>query len=292
MQKTSVSGQIKKFLEQEIIAIENYLKGDCIFYYGVISPLIIKGFRTIIENLKTNGLKKRLIFFLNTTGGSVETVEKMVEIIRYHYSEIYFVVPDEALSAGTILCMSGDKIYMDYSSSLGPIDPQILKDDQNWVPALGYLDQVEKMIQKSKENQLTNAEFIILQNQDIAVLNSIEQAKKLTITLLEKWLVEYKFKDWKIHQTNPDKKRKPVTKKEKEERAKEIAEMLADNKKWHSHARKISIHTLSKELKLQIEDYSKDKTLQKLIRSYNDTLIDYVTKYEKHQIFLHSKNWF
>ena len=27
------------------------------------------------------------------------------------------------MSAGTIWCMSADKIFMDYSSSLGPIDP-------------------------------------------------------------------------------------------------------------------------------------------------------------------------
>ena len=36
---------------------------------------------------------------------------------------------------------------MDYTSSLGPIDPQI-HNGKEFVPALGYLDQVEKMIQK------------------------------------------------------------------------------------------------------------------------------------------------
>ena len=61
--------------------------------------------------------------FLNTPGGNAEIVEKLVEIIRFHYKELYFVVPDEAMSAGTIFCLAGDKIFMDYSSSLGPIDP-------------------------------------------------------------------------------------------------------------------------------------------------------------------------
>ena len=100
----------------------------------------------------------RLVVFLNTPGGSAETVEKMVSVIRFHYEEVYFVVPDYAMSAGTILCMSGDKIYMDYSSSLGPIDPQVYN-GKNWVPALGYLDKVEELIEKSANNELTEAEF-------------------------------------------------------------------------------------------------------------------------------------
>lgn len=52
------------------------------------------------------------------------------------------MVPDCAMSAGTIFCMAGDKIWMGYYSSLGPIDPQVFN-GKNWVPALGYLDKVE-----------------------------------------------------------------------------------------------------------------------------------------------------
>ena len=107
-----------------------------------------------------------MIVFLNTPGGSAETVEKMVSIIRFHYKEVYFVIPDYAMSAGTILCMSGDKIYMDYSSSLGPIDPQVYN-GKNWVPALGYLDKVEELIGKSAKDELTEAEFLILQKLDL-----------------------------------------------------------------------------------------------------------------------------
>lgn len=237
-----------------------------------------------------NGERNRLVVFLNSPGGSAETVEKMVEIIRHHYSEVYFVVPDEAMSAGTILCMSGDKIYMDYSSSLGPIDPQVFN-GKDWVPALGYLDQVEKMIKKSADNELTEAELIILQNQDLAMLSQFEQAKNLTITLLKKWLVEYKFKDWSKHQTTPEKLGADVTQEEKEERAEEIASILSNNKIWHSHGRKISASTLTNVLKLKIEDYSNDNDLQAKIRSYNDFLIDYINRHEA-RFFLHSRCYF
>ena len=157
------------------------------------------------------------------------SVEKLVEIVRFHYAEVFFVVPDEAMSAGTIFCMSGDKIYMDYTSSLGPIDPQI-HNGKDWVPALGYLDQVERMIKRSASGELTDAELLIFQTQDLAMLSRYEQAKNLTITLLKKWLVEYKFKDWLTHQTAPALLGQPVTHEQRVARAEEIATLLSDNK--------------------------------------------------------------
>ena len=282
---------VKDLLYERIIALEDYFEGDCIFYYGVIFPSLEKRFREFIELLQDEGAnRKRLIVFLHTAGGSIETVEKMVEIIRHHYCEVYFVVPDEAMSAGTIFCMSGNKIYMDYSSSLGPIDPQVYN-GSDWVPALGYLDQVERMIEKSANNQLTEAELVILQSQDLAMLSQFEQAKNLTITLVKRWLVEYKFRDWSIHRTDPNKKGKKVNRKEKEARAEEIANILSDNKMWHSHGRKISASTLTNVLRLEIEDYSSNNDLRSMVRSYNDFLIDYINRHDR-PIFLHSRCYF
>jgi hypothetical protein len=230
------------------------------------------------------------VVFLNTSGGVVETVEKMVEIIRFHYEEIYFVVPDYAMSAGTVFCMSGNKIFMDYSSSLGPIDPQVFNGSE-YVPALGYLDQVERIIEKSRQGTMTDAEYALLSSQDLAMLSRYEQAKNLTIRLLKKWLVEYKFADWLVHGTNPEKKGMPVTQAEKEERAEEIANLLSDNKLWHSHGRMIGIGMLTGPLRLRIEDYSNDEKLRQMIRSYNDFLVEYIVR-QKYSFFMHSKNFF
>ncbi|HLP44522.1 MAG TPA: serine dehydrogenasease [Candidatus Kapabacteria bacterium] len=277
---------IKEELNKRLIDLEEHFKSDVIFYYGPILPEAVKIFRDFIENLEEiPQRKKNLTLILNTTGGKVEVVEKFVDITRCHYEEVYFVVPDYALSAGTIFCMSGDKIFMDYSSSLGPIDPQVFN-GKNWVPALGYLDQVEKLIEKAKDNTLTNAEFAILQNLDLATLSAYEQAKNLTITLLKEWLVKYKFRDWKKH-----KEGSAVTEKEKEKRAEEIANMLGDNKLWHSHGRMIGINKLEKVLKLKIEDYTKEDDLRKKIRSYNDMIVHYIAKSD-FPFFLHSKKWF
>lgn len=286
-----LDNQVKQALAEKVRALEAHFSADVIFFFGPIYPSIEKRFREFIDQLKQDGPQKdRLAIFLNTPGGSAEIVEKLVEIIRFHYKEVIFIVPDEAMSAGTIFCMSGDKIFMDYSSSLGPIDPQVHNGKQ-WVPALGYLDQVERMIAKSADGTITDAELIILQNQDLAMLSRYEQAKNLTITLLKKWLVEYKFKDWTTHKTNPNKLNQPVTPDEKKKRAEEIATDLSNNKLWHSHGRMISAKTLSDVLRLKIEDYSADTTLRPLIRAYSDLITDYITKND-YQSFLHSRCYF
>jgi membrane-bound ClpP family serine protease len=263
------------------------LEADVIFYYGEIHPGLVKTFRDFIEKLKDSESKQnRLVIFLNTPGGSAETSEKMVEIIRFHYPEIFFVVPDYAMSAGTIFCMAGNKIYMDYSSSLGPIDPQVFN-GKEWVPALGYLDKVEELLVKARNNTLTQAEFLILQSLDLATLSRYEQARDLTVTLLKKWLVQYKFADWTTHSSSGS----PVTLHEKEQRAEEIAKLLGDNRRWHSHGRMIGINTLKNDLKLKIEDYSQNQELRGLIRAYNDLMIEFIVRMQ-YNVFMHSRVFF
>lgn len=279
---------IKDTLNKRLRKLEEYFEADVIFYYGEIQPSLEKAFRDFIEQLKIDKEfdRNRLIVFLNTPGGSAETVEKMVSVIRFHYDEVYFIVPDYAMSAGTILCMSGDRIYMDYTSSLGPIDPQVYN-GKNWVPALGYLDKVEELIEKSSNNELTEAEFLILQKIDLAELRSYEMARNLTIALLKDWLVNFKFKNWNTHSSTGQK----VTKGEKEDRAEDIANNLSNNSIWYSHRRSIGIETLTTFLKLKIEDYSGDEKLRILIRDYNDLICEYILRSGR-KAFVHSRVFF
>ena len=107
------------------------------------------------------------------------------------------------------------------------------------------------MFAKAAQGTLSNAEFLILQNQDLAMLSQYEQARNLTVTLLKKWLVEYKWKDWTKHQTNPGKVGQDVTDEEKKERAEEVAKLLGDNQYWHSHGRMIGIGTLKSFIRLK-----------------------------------------
>jgi membrane-bound ClpP family serine protease len=285
---------VKTLMNEKLDKLEKALGADVVFFYGEIESSVVRPFRDLIEDLKKTvdgkPAQNRLAIILNTPGGSAETVEKLVDIIRHHYDDVSFIVPDFAMSAGTIFCMSGNRIYMDYSSSLGPIDPQVYNGKQ-WVPARGYLDKVEELLDKAQKGTISNAEFLILQNQDLAMLSRYEQAQNLTVTLLKKWLVEYKWKNWTIHGTDPAKKGQPVTDAEKLARAEEVATELGNNQSWHSHARMIGINILTKKLRLVIDDYSNNGVLQPAIRSYNDLITEWINKTDQ-KIFVHTRLFF
>ena len=247
-------------------------------------------FLKVVEDVANDVNKKDKIYIMLTTGGgSANVVERYVNILRHHYDEVNFIVPDYAYSAGTIFCMSGDNILMDYFSVLGPIDPQVQNKEGKFVAALGYLDKINELIEKAKINALTQAEFIILKDFDLAELRGYEQAKDLTIALLEKWLVKYKFKNWNSHRTNPALLGQPVTDDQKQVRAKEIADHLSNNNKWKSHGRPINIEAL-KELRLEVEDYSYDTIKREVIRDYYEIVSDYVIS-RGYRNFVHTRKF-
>lgn len=273
--KPALDYQVHQLLQEKLLELENHFNADILTYYGPFEGGE-NAFLRIIEELAQDKNKKEKIYVILTTGGgSATVVERIVNILRHHYSEVNFIVPDYAFSAGTIFCMSGDNILMDYFSVLGPIDPQVQNREGKLVPALGYLDKINELIIKAQNDTLTNAEFIILKDFDLAELRSYQQAKDLTIDLLEKWLVNYKFKNWTTHRTNPKLLGQEVKDEQKIARAKEIAEALSDNNKWKYHGRPINIEAL-KELRLEIEDYSAYNERRKLIRDYYELLSDYV----------------
>mgnify|MGYP001442176481 FL=1 len=176
--ESQLENNLKSLLNSKLEALEQYLNADVLVYYGPIGNLNENVFLKIVEELvQSDKHHDTLYIILTTTGGSAITVERYVNIIRYHYSEVNFIVPDYAYSAGTIFCMSGDNIYMDYFSVLGPIDPQVQNKEGKWVAALGYLDKVNEYIEKAKNGNLTNVEFSILKDFDLAELRSFEQAR-------------------------------------------------------------------------------------------------------------------
>jgi hypothetical protein len=255
--------------------LETTLGSDVVFYHGPIHPGLCRQFRNFIEEVKRTSVRtdETISVVLRTPGGSAETVERLVDVLRHHYTTVNFIVPDMAMSAGTIFCMSGDRIYMDYSSALGPIDPQVMAPDgSGYLPALGYLDKVGELTAKP---QLSPADVVLLKGIDLGRLALFEQAKNLSIDLLKKWLVEFKFKDWTHHRTtNPG---DPVTQLEKEQRAEEVAAHLSDHMRWRSHGRALNVSRL-RELRLDIDDYSDDADLRDKIRRYNDLLTSHVDR--------------
>jgi len=291
--KNTVNKRIQEHLNHELERLELELGSDVLVYTGPIVDGVENDFLRIVEDLsnETRGLdykQKKINLILTTSGGSARAVERYVNILRNFYSEVNFIVPDYAFSAGTIFCMSGDNIYMDFSSVLGPIDPQVQNKEGRFVPALGYLDKINELLDKARNNNLTDAEFVILKEFDLAELRGYEQARDLSIDLLKKWLVKYKFKNWTMHSTTN--RGTPVTMADKERRAEEIATALSNNNVWKSHGRPINIDILENQLKLKIHDYSRDADLRDKIMSYYMLSIDYIKK-NSISIFIHTKKY-
>lgn len=279
-----VDDSIKDQLKRDLKALEDRLGGDVIFFFGPITANFAKLIDQLISDLDSRIISDldyrsdKLFFMLTTTGGDALEVERAVTVVRHYYKEVNFVIPDYAYSAGTIFCMSGDNIYMDYFSILGPIDPQVPNKDGKYIPAQGYLEKVNEFIEKSKQGILSDAEIILLNKLDLADLRLYEQVGKLTEDLLIRWLVQYKFKNWNTHRSNRAKKGKTVTHKEKVQAAEKVAKLLGDNSRWRQHGRGINIETLTQELRLEIIDFGKDDELSKLIRSYYALITDYIAK--------------
>ena len=262
-------------MEAAFCTLEKSLDADVMVYYGELIDGVEADVKQIIEAICKDGNKHDSLYILLTTpGGSLNPVKRMVNIFRNFYTEVNFIIPDYAYSAGTVMCCSGDKIFMDYYSVLGPIDPQVRNKDGKFVAALGYLDKINELIEKARNNELTNAEFVILKDFDLAELRAYEQARDLAVDLLVEWLPKYKFKDWNEHQTS----KTPVTTDDKRNRAIEIAQNLSDNKEWKSHGRPISREELGR-LKLQIDHLEDNSDAYAAVTEYHELMIDYVRKY-------------
>ena len=272
----------QKEVSDLLTKLESKLDADVFTYYGEIMNGVERTVKDLIEDLAKDANKHQVIYvFLTTPGGSLPPVQRMVAILRHFYSEVNFIVPDYAYSAGTIWCMSGDNIYMNYYSALGPIDPQVQSKDGKLVAALGYLDKINELLEKAKRNDISQAEFLILKDFDLAELRSYEQAKELAVDMLKRWLTTYKFKDWTTHSTDG----RAVTLAEKEARALEIANKLSDNNVWKSHGRPIGIQVLTEDLHLKIIDYEKDPELNSIISEYYDVLSEYIRRHNYNVFF-------
>lgn len=258
---SALHAAIKQSVNAKIAELENLLDSDVVFFYGQIHSNVVSAYRILIQKLqgKEKSGRKNLAVFLNTPGGSAETVERLSDINRYFYEKVYFVVPDQAMSAGTVFCMSGDKIFMDYSSALGPIDPQIYIEGK-YVPIQGYLDKIDECLEKTAKGELFNVvEIALLQKIDFAFWKFCEQSSAFANELVIKWLSKYMFGN----------SREPF------EKIKNIADKLNDSGIWKSHGRYINIDTL-KSLGLKIEDYTQDEKLFKAIHEYNNLLLNHI----------------
>lgn len=271
-----------------VTALEAKLGCDVVAYFGPILGGAELLFRAAVESLReTPGKRKpRIAVVLNTEGGIVEVVERMVTVVRHHYDEVQFYIPDIAMSAGTVFALSGDSVHMDYFSVLGPIDPQVEKEGR-LIPALGYLLEYERILAACDAGKATDGDLILLGSKfDVGEMAYFKEARNLSVTLLKKWLAAYKFKNWSTTETS----KRAISHTEREQRAEEIAGALTDPKRWHSHGRGIHMKVLRDELKLRIDDFDDDPELASLLREYFRTMEE-MQRLQGKTVLVHTRNY-
>ncbi len=216
-------------------------------------------FQDQISNLKG----KAIDVVLETPGGSAESVEDIVRLIRDKYDHVGIIIPGSAKSAGTIFAMAGDEILMGSASSLGPIDAQIISPTKRY-SADAFLEGLQKIKEEVLAAGKLNPTYIpILQNISPGEIQHCENAQNFSKKLVTQWLAQYKFKFWAKHSSTGD----SVTEEEKKVRAQQIADQLCKHSDWLTHGRSIKISDLEK-MKLQIVDYSKNEKLNEAITRY------------------------
>lgn len=256
-------------LEKELLSLigqYNKLRKSYLFVYSSAmskrvpaSSLGMDDYYIIFDLLEKVGAKN-LDFYIETPGGSGEAAEEIVRYIRNKFHKVVFVVSGEAKSAGTIMALSGDDIFMTKSGSLGPIDAQV-SIGRSVVSAYDYMQWVDdKRAKAEKDGRLNPFDATMVAQISPGELNGVDNSLNFAKDLVVEWLPKFKFKNWKVTETKKEK----VTPALKKARAEEIVGHLLNHSKWRSHGRSLKIDDLEK-IGLKIKNVDKNKELSDLI---------------------------
>lgn len=184
----------RKYLKE----LSEYTKRNVITYYSSwlnksgannleINDNDMSGFMNSIHGLDCT---KGLDLILHTPGGSPAAAEAIVKYLRNKFNyDMRIIVPQLAMSAGTMIACAGKVIIMGKQSSLGPIDPQF-----NGIPAYNIKMEFEEAKKDLLENP-ANAQYwaIKLQQYPAAFMKTAIDAIDLSGKLLKEWLSSCMF---------------------------------------------------------------------------------------------------
>jgi hypothetical protein len=147
-----------------------------------INDTDMTGFMNCIHGMDCS---KGLDLVLHTPGGSPAAAEAIVSYLRVKFdNDIRVIVPQLAMSAGTMLACAAKEIIMGNQSSLGPIDPQF-----NGIPAYN----IKKEFEEAKEDlhkDPAHAQYwaIKIQQYPAAFMKDALDAIELSEKLVKEWL--------------------------------------------------------------------------------------------------------
>jgi hypothetical protein len=184
--------------------------------------------------------KPKLDLYLETPGGSGEAAEEIVNFLHNKFESVDFLIAGEAKSAGTLMAMSADEIYMTDSGSLGPIDAQV-RIGRSVVSAFDYVNWIDNKREEVKQGTPLNAvDAAMLAQISPGEYMGVYHAQEFAKDKLKEWLPKYKFKHWKVTETN----KTPVDDAFKAQRAEEIAKKMINHATWRSHGKSLKISDL------------------------------------------------
>lgn len=208
------------------------------------------GFMAAINGLDRS---KGLDLILHTPGGETAATESLVDYLRSMFgADIRAIVPQLALSAGTMIACSCKEILMGKQSSLGPIDPQFMG-----IPAHGVVEEFNRAKTEIKNDQRNM--FLwqpILAKYNPTLIGECEKSIKWSKEMVTEWLTSGMFAG------DPN---ASIT-------AGNIVKELSDHALTMSHARHLSADKC-KSIGLKINLIEDDQELQEAILSVHHAVI-------------------
>lgn len=200
------------------------------------------GFMTAIHGLdRTKGLD----LILHTPGGDMAATESIVDYLHQMFQmDVRAIVPQLAMSGGTMIACACKSIIMGKHSSLGPIDPQI-----SGLPAHGIIEEFENAHKETKTDP-TKIEIWrpILSKYPPTIIGECQKAIKWADEMVSLWLNTGMLKDDK----------------EKSNKIEKILEELGDHSLTKSHSRHLSAEKCLN-MGLKIESMENNQQLQDAI---------------------------
>jgi len=187
--------------------------------------------------------EKGVDIILHTPGGDIAATESIVAYLHDIFNnDVRAIVPQIAMSAGTMIAMSCKEIMMGRQSSLGPIDPQI-----NGIACQMVIDEFYQAIGEVKANPASLGLWqAIISKYNPTYLTVCKDAVEWSKELAEKWLKS----------TNPQ---MDISRVEK---------VFINHKHSHSHSRHISKDECRK-AGLPIVDLEENQNLQDAVLSFH-----------------------
>jgi|SRR5579859_8049536 len=106
------------------------------------------GFMMTVHTIGAVDRRRGLDLILHTPGGSIAATESIVDYLHKMFKDdIHVIVPQIAMSAGTMIACSCKEIWMARHSNLGPIDPHL-----RGYPAFGVREEFKRAIKEVRSD--------------------------------------------------------------------------------------------------------------------------------------------